>query len=58
MRATPETSLTGSGIVDKAKEKRVNKVTKSGVAGSPCHVDFKTGWKLLADPGTWKTPSE
>ena len=45
MRATSETSVTGSGIVDKEKEKRVNKLTKSGVAGSPYHVDFQTGWK-------------
>lgn len=54
MRATPETSLTGSGIIDKAQENGVNKLTKSGVAGSLYHVDFKAGWKLLTDPDTWK----
>ena len=58
MRATPETSLTGSGIMDKAKEKGVNKLTKSGVAGSAYHVDFKPGWKLLTDPDNWKIPTK
>lgn len=52
MRATLGSVLTGSGIIDKAKEKGVNKLTKSGVAGSPYHVDFKTGCKLLRDPDT------
>ena len=40
----------GSGITDK--------LTKSGVAGSPYHVDFKTGFKLLSDPDLWKTPTK
>ena len=52
MRATLGSVLTGSGIIEKAKEKGVNKLTKSGVAGSPYHVDFKTGCKLLRDPDT------
>lgn len=50
LRATPQTSLTGSGIIDK--------LTKSGVAGSPYHVDFKTRQKLLTNPETWKTSSK
>ena len=44
----------GSGITDKAQDK----LTKSGVAGSPWHVDFKTGFKLLEDPDQWKIPSK
>ena len=40
----------GSGITDK--------LTKSGVAGSRYHVDFKTGFKLLSDPDLWKTPTK
>ena len=43
-------SQIGSGITDK--------LTKSGVAGSPYHVDFKTGFKLLSDPDLWKTPTK
>ena len=43
----------GSGIVNKAKDK----LTKSGV-GSAYHVDFKTGFKLLTDPDSWKIPSK
>ena len=43
-------SQIGSGITDK--------LTKSGVAGSPYHVDFKTGFKLLSDPNLWKTPTK
>lgn len=59
LRATPETALTappqkGSRITDKAKEKGTNELTKSGVAGSPYHVDFKTGFKLLKDPDLFK----
>ena len=38
-------SQIGSGIIDK--------LTKSGLAGSPYHVDFKTGFKLLSDPNLW-----
>lgn len=44
----------GSGIVNKAKDK----LTKSGVAGSAYHVDFKTGFKLLTDPNLWNIPSK
>ena len=43
-------SQIGSGITDK--------LTKSGVAGSPYQVDFKTGFKLLLDPDLWKMPSK
>ena len=43
-------SQIGSGVTDK--------LTKSGVAGSPYHVDFKTGFKLLSDPDLWKMPSK
>ena len=43
-------SQIGSGITDK--------LTKSGVAGSPYQVDFKTGFKLLSDPDLWKTPTK
>ena len=35
----------GSGFVDKL----IDKGLKSGVAGSPWHVDFKKGFKLLKD---------
>ena len=35
----------GSSILDKARDK----LTKSGVAGSPYHVDFKTRFKLFKD---------
>ena len=44
----------GSGILDKAQDK----LTKSGVAGSQWHVDFKTGVKLVSNPDTWKIPSK
>ena len=44
----------GSGIIDKAQDK----LTKSGVAGSPRHVDFTTGFRLLEDPDLWKIPSK
>ena len=44
----------GSGIIDKGKDK----LTKSGVAGRPSHVDFKTGWKLDSNPETWKIPTK
>ena len=43
----------GSGIIDKAQDR----LRRSGVAGSPWHVDFKTGFKLLEDPDLWKIPS-
>ena len=43
-------SQIGSGITDK--------LTKSGVAGSPYQVDFKTGFKLLSDPDLWKMPNK
>ena len=36
----------GSSILDKARDK----LTKSGVAGSPYHVDFKTRFKLFLRP--------
>lgn len=48
----------GSDITDKAKDTCVNKLTKSGVTGSPWHVDFNTGYKLLANPDTWKIPTK
>jgi len=35
----------GSGFVDKV----IDKGLKSGVVGSPWHVDFKKGFKLLKD---------
>lgn len=44
----------GSGILDKGKDK----LTKSGVAGSPWHVHFKTEFKLLTNPDMWKIPSK
>ena len=50
--------FTESGIIDKAKQKVADKLTKSGVAGSPWHVDFKTGIKLLKNPDTWKVQSK
>ena len=40
--------ITGSGITDK--------ITKSGVAGSPWQVDLKKGYDLITDPGLWKIP--
>ena len=43
-----------SSILDKAWDK----LTKSGVSGSPYHVDFKTRFKLLKDPDLWKTPAK
>ena len=63
LRATPETALTAppqkrSRIIDKAKEKGTNELTKSGVAGSPYRVDFKTGFKLLKDPDLFKFQSK
>lgn len=42
--------ISGSGITDSALQ--------SGVAGSPYHVDFKKGFKLLTDPNLWKTPTK
>ena len=42
-------SKVGTGIVDK--------LTKSGVAGGPYHVDFKKGHELATDPGLWKIPT-
>ena len=36
----------------------MNKLPTSGIAGFPYHVDFKTGYKLLTDPDTWKMPSK
>ena len=44
----------GSGILDKAQ----NKLTKSGVAGSPWHGDFKKIIELLKDPDLWKISSK
>ena len=66
MNSTSNTSLTAlrapeqtaSGIIDKAKEKGTSSLTKSGVAGSPYHVDFKKGLELLKDPDLWKTPTK
>lgn len=63
LRATPETALrapqqTASGIIDKAKEKGTSSLTKSGVAGSPYHEDFKKGLELLKDPDLWKIPTK
>lgn len=46
---TNRKDLDGSGIIDK--------VLKSGVAGSPFQVDFKKGIKLLTDPNLFKGPS-
>ena len=46
---TDRKDLDGAGIIDKA--------LKSGVAGSPWQVDYKTGLKLLTDPGLFKGPS-
>lgn len=43
-----------SGILDKGKDK----LTKSGVAGSPWHVDCKTGFKLLTNPDMRKITSK
>ena len=43
-------SQIGSGVTDK--------LTKSGFAGGPYHVDFKTGFKLLSDPDLWKMPTK
>ena len=58
MMVTSETSLTGSGIIGKAKGKGITKLTESGVEGCPYHVDFKTSWKLLTGPDTWKKPTK
>ena len=51
------TGYQGMGIIDKAKEKGTNELRKGGVAESLWRVDFKTGWNLLTNPDTWKTPS-
>ena len=44
----------GSDIIDKAKSNGISELTVGGVAGSPFHVDFKTGIKLLKDPDLFK----
>ena len=61
MRATPGSALrspTGSGIIDKTKEKGTSRLTKGGIQGRPYRVDFKKGIELLKDPDLWKTPSK
>ena len=53
MRATPGSALratTGSGIIDKAKEKGTTSLTKGGIAGGPYRVDYEKGIELLYDP--------
>ena len=47
---------TGSGIIDKAKEKGTTSLTKGGIAGGPYRVDYKKGRELLKDPDLWKRP--
>ena len=44
----------GSDIIDKAKSNGISELTVGGVAGSPFHVDFKTGIKLSKDPDLFK----
>ena len=46
---TNRNDLDGAGTVDSA--------LTSGVFGSPYHVDFKKGFKLLTDPDLFKQPS-
>ena len=47
---TDRKGLDGAGIIDK--------LTKSGVAGCPYHVDFKKGIELLKVPDLFKTPNK
>ena len=60
MKATPGSALiapTGSGIIDKAKEKGTTSLAKGGIAGGPYRIDYEKGIELLKDPDLWKTPS-
>ena len=46
---TDRKDLDGAGLIDK--------IMKSGVAGSPWQVDYKKGLELLSDPTLFKGPS-
>ena len=45
---TDRKDLDGAGLIDK--------IMKSGVAGSPWQVDYKKGLELLSDPTLFKGP--
>ena len=45
---------TGEGMLDKLTDK----LTKSGVTGSPWHVDFKKGIELIKEPETFSSTNK